>query len=148
MIGNCWTMRPLLCRMILPRCRFPRKTLPPRKNFPAQNWLSRTRTAPRLIVGFPQTSHIMWKRCPRGHTHTYPRQHADPEPYSAAHAEHDPSADIRTRCTHCNTCTTADYSQNWRQLPLGVAAGDCGNLSCRAGCSGLQERPPQRYCTP
>lgn len=22
-------MRPLLCRMILPRCRFPRKTLPP-----------------------------------------------------------------------------------------------------------------------
>ena len=32
--------------------------------------------------------------------------------------------------------------------PLGVAAGDCGNLSCRAGRSGLQERPPQRYCAP
>ena len=27
-------MPPLLCGMILPRCRFPRKTLPPRKNFP------------------------------------------------------------------------------------------------------------------
>ena len=39
------------------------------------------------------------ERCPRGHTETYPRQHADPGPYSAAHAEHDPSADTRARCT-------------------------------------------------
>ncbi len=39
-----------------------------------------------------------------------PRQHADPGPYSAAHAEHDPSADTRARCTHCNTHAAADDS--------------------------------------
>lgn len=50
------------------------------------------------------------ERCPRGHTDTYPRQHADPGPYSAAHAEHDPSADTRARCTHCNTHAAADDS--------------------------------------
>ncbi len=44
-----------------------------------------------LPTGEMQT--VVMKRCPRGHTDTYPRQHADPGPYSAAHAEHDPSAD-------------------------------------------------------
>lgn len=38
------------------------------------------------------------ERCPRGHT--------DPGPYSAAHAEHDPSA----RCTHCTPHAAADDS--------------------------------------
>ena len=63
MTGDCWTMPPLLCGMILPRCRFPRKTLPPRKNFPAQNLRLPMKKATKLTAGFLPMHRTTWKGC-------------------------------------------------------------------------------------
>ena len=59
--GNCWMMPPSLCGMILSRCRFPRKTLPPRKNFPAQTHTCRRRGQRDRPLDFHRHPHRMEK---------------------------------------------------------------------------------------
>lgn len=56
--------QPAGCRMILPRCRFPRKTLPPMKNFPARNLSLPMKKAAKLTAGFLPMHRTTWRSCP------------------------------------------------------------------------------------